>query len=253
MQHRIRPAPVDPHPADAPRIPINTQTWESLSMLHWTVPAGRVQRLLPRGLIVDEYDGQTWLGVVPFVMSGVRVPPFPALGPRSTFPELNVRVYVYDLEGNRGVWFLGLWCTSRGFVASTRALGLPYHRARGEAQPAPGRTLSYRFLRADSAALTAPSDISFNATVRAANDVDATTGLEAWLTARWNMFAYRAGRLWRYPVHHEPWSLRAAIVEDLGTNAHARFGFSQPRIEPIAHVAEPVHTLVSAPRPCGMR
>lgn len=271
MRDRVLPAPIDLRPAPPPRIPIHAQTWESLSLLHWPVPVDRVRRLLPRGLIVDEYDGWTWLGVVPFVMSGVRVPPLPALGPGATFPELNVRVYVHDLDGNRGVWFLGLWCTSPGFVASTRALGLPYHRARGSMlAPHPGER-RYRFARSGSEAGPgaglgswlgsgrprvsdpAGSDIAFSATVRAAGAIDAGSGLEAWLTARWNMFAYRAGRLWRYPVHHEPWRLRAAVVDGLRTDVHESFGFSPPRVEPLAHVADPVHTLVSAPRPCRPR
>lgn len=259
--HRVHPAPIDPDPPAAPRVPINAQTWGSLSLLHWPVPVAAVQRLLPSGLIVDEREGRTWLGVVPFVMSGVRVPPLPDLGRRSTFPELNVRVYVHDLEGHRGVWFLGLWCTSPGFVASTRALGIPYHRAQGSVRSERSGELSYRFLRSGSGA----ADIAFSATVfagkaglagktaRAGDTADASSGLEVWMTARWNMFAFRAGRLWRYPVHHEPWRLRTAAVDGLRTNAHERFGFSPPRIPPLVHLADPVHTLVSPPRACPAR
>lgn len=260
----VDPQPIDAHPPARPRLPINAQTWESLSLLHWEVPAEEVQALLPEGLIVDRYDGRTWFGVVPFVMSSVRVPPLPALGARSRFPELNARVYVHDFAGNRGVWFLSLWCSSAGFVASARALGLPYHRALSHARRAGAAEtadaaamadtapmLGYRFLRSGSR--LSESGVSFGAKVRALEPVDASSGLEAWLTARWNTFARRGGRLWRYPVHQEPWRLRAATAESLVTDLHGRFGFAPPRAAPLAHVAEPVHALVSRPRLCPRR
>lgn len=244
--------PIDPQPPAASRVLLNAQTWESLALLHWPVPAERVQQLLPPGLVVDEHEGETWLGVVPFAMSGVRVPPLPAIPRCSAFPELNVRVYVHDLAGNRGVWFLGLWCSNAAFVAAARTLGLPYHRALAHTRTMPGSgpglvsgadpVRAYRFLRSGGAA------ISFSATVRAGETVDASAGLAAWLTARWNMFAFRGGRLWRYPVHHEPWTLRRAVAEGLHTDAHPRFGFPPPTIPPLVHLAEPVHALVGPPR-----
>ncbi len=244
--------PIDPEPGPRPRLPINAQTWESLAMLHWPVSTAQVQTLLPEGLITDEHEGQSWLGVVPFAMSAVRVPPLPALGGLARFPELNVRVYAHDLEGNRGVWFLGLWCSSPLFIGAAHALGLPYHRAEGETARrdagAGGRgELRYRFTG------IAPAGIEFRATLSEATGrgtVDASLGLEAWLTARWNMFSLRAGRLWRYPVHHEPWRLRLAEAEKLHTDAPARFGFDAPERPALMHIADPVHALVSPPRVC---
>lgn len=185
---------VDAQPPRAPRPVINSQRWQSLALLHWQVPVDEVRRRLPPGLFVDEFEGRTWLGVVPFVMAGVRMPPLPAVPRWSLFPELNARVYVHDAAGNRGVWFLGLWCSNAGFVASARALGLPYHRTTCRVSTdSEGHVRSYEFARRRSAR----AGLSFSATVRAAEAVDADSGLNAWLTARWNMFAFRGGRLWR--------------------------------------------------------
>ncbi|MFV0435489.1 MAG: YqjF family protein [Leucobacter sp.] len=243
----VHVASIDPRPPAAARMPINAQTWESLSLLHWEVPVSAVQRRLPPGLIADELDGRTWLGVVPFVMSGVRVPPLPAIPRWSVFPELNARVYVHDLAGNRGVWFLNLWCSSGGFVASARALGLPYRRAHahvGLARTTGGAdAVAYRFLRSRRRAA-----ISFEAAISAAEAADASSGLTAWLTARWNMFAVRGGRLWRYPVHHEPWTLCRAITDELRTDVPERLGFAISGVPPLAHVADAVHALVGVPR-----
>lgn len=222
---------------------LNAQTWESLSFIHWRVPAAEVRALLPAGLEVDEYDGETWLGVVPFVMAEVRVPPLPALAGWSRFPELNLRVYVRDRAGNRGVWFLGLWCTSPVFVAAARSLGLPYRRARASVaiEPGPAGARRYRF----------EQGASFRATVRAGEPVTADAGLAAFLTARWSMFAMRGGRLWRYPVTHEPWTLRTGALDELDTDLADRFGLPGPAAAPLVHVADPVHALAGPPRRAG--
>jgi uncharacterized protein YqjF (DUF2071 family) len=55
-----------------------TQRWELLTFLHWPYEPRLVQALLPPGLTVETYDGQAWVGLVPFRM---RVAPFrlPAL------------------------------------------------------------------------------------------------------------------------------------------------------------------------------
>jgi uncharacterized protein YqjF (DUF2071 family) len=255
------PHPITADPGGASAFVVNRQTWAAVSLLHWQVDRARVQALLPEGLFVDEYEGQTWLGVVPFLMTDVRVPPVPAMRGGSTFPELNVRVYVHDRAGHRGVYFLGLWCTNAPFVALTRALGIAYHRVAGQVH-GPGSTgrdlagevahrqsfLRYEFLRLSTK--RPASNIRFSATVRAEGDVDASRGLEAWTTARWNMFAERGGALWRYPVHHEPWQLRTATVERLQTNVLERFGFAARAAPDFVHQADPVHTLVSAPRLC---
>ena len=67
----------------------------------------RVRPLVPQHLSIDTYDGQAWLGVVPFTMWGVRpylTPPVPGL---NSFHELNVRTYVH-YEGVPGVLFLSM-------------------------------------------------------------------------------------------------------------------------------------------------
>src|SRR4029078_3618766 len=70
------------------------QRWSRLLFLHWPIPAEEVRPLLPRGLTLDTYAGQGWVGLVPFVVSGARpvyLPPVPGL---SRFVEVNVRTYV---------------------------------------------------------------------------------------------------------------------------------------------------------------
>jgi uncharacterized protein YqjF (DUF2071 family) len=70
------------------------QTWHDLLFAHWPLPHATLRPLVPAQLELDQFDGQCWVGVVPFRMSGVTgrtMPPLPGL---SSFPELNVRTYV---------------------------------------------------------------------------------------------------------------------------------------------------------------
>ncbi len=86
--------------------------WESLLFLHWRVDSEEVQKTLPRGLIVDTFNGEAWLGIVPFFMRNVRLVGLPVLPWFSHFQELNVRTYVYDLQGFLGFGFTRLIVTS---------------------------------------------------------------------------------------------------------------------------------------------
>ncbi|NDO90948.1 YqjF family protein [Cellulosimicrobium composti] len=237
------------------RLVVSAQQWEDLTFLHWPVEPGLVQRWLPPGLVVQTVGGATWVGVVPFLMADVRVPPLPALGGWSRFAELNVRVYVRDRAGTEGVWFGGLWATRRAFVAAARAAGVPYHPAAGVVEADGPDVVRYRFratgrrgpfrVAHEHPALTGGR---LTAVVRAHEEVDATSGLASWLTARWSGYGFRAGRPWRFPVAHEPWTLRRGTLDVLETDLPERLGLpgGEP---PLVHVAAPVAARFAVPRP----
>ena len=84
------------------------QGWHDLTALHWRYEPAEVQALLPKGFVVDTFDGSAWVGLIPFHMRRVRIPGLPPFGPLSTFPETNVRTYIVDPAGRRGVFFLSL-------------------------------------------------------------------------------------------------------------------------------------------------
>ena len=104
------------------RRPVMRQSWEHLFFLHWRVDPAEVAKLLPAGLTVDTFEGQTYLGVIGFRMSQVRPIGLPALPWLSYFNELNVRVYVRDASGEPGVWFLSLDCDRWPAVRIARAV-----------------------------------------------------------------------------------------------------------------------------------
>src|SRR3982750_2959300 len=70
------------------------QTWDDLLFAHWRVSAAAVREHVPDALAVAEHDGSAWLGVTPFVVTGLRARGMLPLPLVSSFLELNVRTYV---------------------------------------------------------------------------------------------------------------------------------------------------------------
>lgn len=185
--------------------------WLNLLFAHWPVDAQQLQALLPRGLELDLFDGEAWLGIVPFTMADVAPRGIPALGRFSQFPEINVRTYVRhgDLPG---IHFLSLDAASRPTVeGARRVFHLPYFRARMSSEREDGRIV-YRTERVDRRGPPA----AFAASYRPTGPVEpsARGSLEAWLTVRKRLFsADRRGRIWRTEIDHGPWPLQPAEAE----------------------------------------
>ncbi len=64
--------------------------------------------MIPLELTLDTWEGQAWVGLVPFYMSGVRPWWSPAIPGVSSFCETNVRTYVHFRGRDPGVYFLSL-------------------------------------------------------------------------------------------------------------------------------------------------
>src|SRR3954463_726457 len=121
----------DHRPWPLPRGPwLGRQTWNDLLFAHWPCPSSMLRPLVPAGLQIQECEGTSWVGVVPFHMTGVMARGLPDVPGLSAFPELNLRLYV-ERDGKPGVWFISLDATNALAVwAARRFFHLPYHRAR---------------------------------------------------------------------------------------------------------------------------
>lgn len=197
-----RPWPLPPRPWAV------AMSWRDLAFFHWPVSADVLRRFLPQGLALDTFEGEAWLGVVPFWMSGVRLrftPPLPGL---ATFAELNVRTYV--VAGDKpGVWFFSLDAASRIAVRGARALfHLPYFDARMSVSRE-GDIVGYRSERTHRGAPGAVFAGRYRGLGPARGD-----SLERWLTERYCLYAAnRQGRLFRGEIHHRAWPLQVAEAE----------------------------------------
>jgi uncharacterized protein len=204
---------------------------------------------LPRELELDTFDGQAWLGIVPFRMSGVRLRGLPRLPGLSAFPELNVRTYVR--HGTRpGVWFFSLDAANRLAVAGARAwFRLPYFRARMSCSRA-GEDVIYASTRTHPGAPGAALAGRYGPRGETASPRPGTH--EHWLTERYCLYARsRPGSLWRAEIHHAPWRLQAAEAAFArNTMAHG-LGLELPARAPLLHFARRQDVVVWAPRRMG--
>lgn len=123
-------ARVDHRPWPVPDRPwIWRQTWHDLLFAHWPVAASALRRLVPSRLTIQEHGGTSWVGLVPFRMSGVTLRGVPGVPGLSAFPEMNLRLYV-EVDGRPGVWFISLDAARTLAVWTARRLvHLPYFRA----------------------------------------------------------------------------------------------------------------------------
>ncbi|HEX4404089.1 MAG TPA: DUF2071 domain-containing protein, partial [Polyangia bacterium] len=161
---------------------------------HWPVPAARLRSLVPSSVTIQEHDGTSWVGVVPFRMEGVTPRPLPSVPGVSAFAELNLRLYV-EVAGKPGVWFVSLDAASRFAVwAARRFFHLPYFHAAMEAR-SDGARVHYRSERRAAGPRVAFRG-SYGATAEVAASRPGT--LEHFLTERYCLYTQdRVGAILR--------------------------------------------------------
>lgn len=223
------------------------QNWSDLTFLHWTVAPETIQTLLPPGLEVDTYEGNAFVGLVPFTMTGVRPVGFPAFSPLSDFHETNVRTYVHHQGRDPGVWFFSLDAANATAVRLARAwFKLPYHYARmrlTRAETASGpATIAYRSERLWPAPI--PATCGVRCTPLGGTAPAAPGTLEHFLAERYLLYAYAGGHLYRGQVHHTPYPLQRAEIADLTESMIAAAGIHRPDTVPLAHYAKGVQVEV---------
>jgi uncharacterized protein len=205
--------------------------WENLLFLHWAWDMGAIQKTLPPGLVVDTFEGQAWLGVVPFFMCRVHPRGLPCVPWLSDFLELNVRTYVRDARGVPGVWFYSLSCNQPLAVRLARSFfHLNYVDARMGARRENARVVYHSERRSGVAAeFQYGSSGPFRPTE--------VGSLEFFLAERYELYSVdRRGRLFRGKVHHPPYSLAAAEVGAWSFEPALADGFSEP-CRPPDHMA----------------
>ena len=225
---------------------IMAQRWHDLLFAHWPLPPEKMRELVPPELEHDCFEGQSWIGIVPFRMSGVRLKGTPGVPGLSAFPELNVRTYV-KLEDKPGVWFFSLDAASRVAVEVARAwFHLPYFSA-AMAAAGEGAEIAYRSLRTDRRG----RDALLVARYRPVGDCFlAKTGtLAHFLTERYCLYARRQqGRLLRAEIHHAPWQLQNASATFEKNTMTAGLGV-ELKGAPLLYFSKLQEVVVWAPEP----
>lgn len=215
-----------------------TQRWNDLLFAHWPVPASQIEALLPEGLEPDLFQGSAWLGVVPFWLDRIKVRGFPSVPGLRSFPDLNVRTYVRDVQtGTPGMFFFSLDATNLLAVAIAHSFfHLPYHWAEMRLDQRSEREFSFYSRRRFT-----QDPVVFRARYRGLGPtrrvVEARSGsLEYFLMERSSLFTRnRAGQAIRSSLHHVPWPLEDAEAEIEQNDLAKSIGIELPDIEPVLH------------------
>jgi hypothetical protein len=225
--------------------PIGHHVWSNLLFVHWRVPAELVRPLIPEELSLDTWDGDAWVGLVPFDMSGVRPWWFPAVPAVSNFLETNVRTYVHFRGRDPGVWFLSLEASSSLAVRVARwRWHLPYFRA-GMTLDRRDDTFEYRSrrlwpgpagagcgIRAEIGSLLGHDEA--HRSLPAGQALPGT--IEHFLVERYVLYAQSArGALYSGRVCHTPYPVREARLAGLQDTLLPAAGIIPP--EPPCHTA----------------
>ncbi|MCW2606979.1 MAG: hypothetical protein JWO60_1672 [Frankiales bacterium] len=218
-------SPVALHPVARP---VFTQHWGELAFLHWPVDPALVAPLLPPGTTPDVVDGQTWVGLVPFRMSRVRILGTPPLPHLSAFAETNVRLYAVDRDGRRGVVFRSLEAARLLPVLAARwTYHLPYLWARMRLER-DGDVRRYTTSRR----WPGPRGVGGTVALRVGAPVEPDP-LAHFLTARWGLYStWYGGRTAGAPVDHPPWPLHTATLLELTDGLVEAAGLPAPQGAP---------------------
>jgi uncharacterized protein YqjF (DUF2071 family) len=222
--------------------PVMHQRWEDLTFLHWRYPVAALRPMVPATLALDVYDGMAWVGVSPFKVTALRLPHMASLPWLSTFPETNVRTYVVDAHGYRGVWFFSLDAARLAAVVGARlAYALPYFWANMRVD-VDGLFASYTSTRLHGNNARNESRVHVGPPIAQPSDLD------LFLTARFRLYAQRNGTLLRADIEHPPWPLQRATVLRVEQTLIQAAGLPPTEGVPLAHFSRGVDVRIGPPR-----
>jgi uncharacterized protein len=223
--------------------PIMHQNWENLLFLHWPMDPVLIRPLIPAHLEIDTFEGQAWISITPFNLTGLRLVSAPPILGLNSFDELNVRTYVH-LNGTPGIWFFSLDASKLipAMVARIFFM-LPYFKADIDSGEKEGE---FRF----SSKRLLQSAAQFHATWRSGvrlrdPDIDS---LAFFLVERYGYFAVKDdGSVWLTRIYHHPWILEEATVGLCESTMISALGIPQPEGPPLAHFSRFLNVQIWAP------
>jgi uncharacterized protein YqjF (DUF2071 family) len=217
--------------------PFLTARWQDLAIITYEAPRELLEPRVPRGLELDEWDGRVFVSLVAFDFRDCRV-----LGVRwpglVNFPEVNLRFYVREPSGRRGVVFVREFVPSRVIAWVARAIyGEPYSRVAmsSRVESGDGRVAVNHALKLGGS----PGRVKVEA--QAAAFTPTPTSIEHHFKEHSWGYGTRAGRTTIYEVRHEVWQVRRNPRAEVGLDFGAAYGPEWG----ILSGAEPAHVMLA--------
>jgi uncharacterized protein YqjF (DUF2071 family) len=221
---------------------IMRQVWNDLLFAHWPVPPEVMRPLIPAQFDLDNFDGQCWIGVVPFHMTNVRIRAFSPIPFTYRFAELNVRTYVV-YKNRPGVYFFSLdAATAPAVWAARNFFHLPYFNARMPFK-VEGDNVTYSSTRTHHHAPPARLEVTYGPTGPVYR---AQPGrIDDWLTARYCLYTTDSRqRVYRGEIRHQPWPLQAAQATFTANTMAGAAGITLPESAPLLQFAKRLEVLI---------
>ena len=217
--------------------PVMHQNWGKLLFMHWRMKEELLRPHIPPELEIDTYGGSAWLAITPFTMWDIRafppfIPPIPGL---NSMHELNVRTYVH-YNGVPGVWFFSLDTDSAPAALAARTFfHLPYFDAEIDLEQNDD-VIDYELMRRDE------PKAEFQASWKIGKELPRSQpgSREFFLTERYILYTEDDGELYRAQVHHEPWTLQQAELQEFSSDIITANGLPATTGQPILHYAEEI-------------
>ena len=209
--------------------------------MHWPISPEVLRPFIPPALEIDTFDGEAWIGVVPFRMTGIRPRYLPSMPWVSAFAELNVRTYV-KYKGQRGVWFMSLDAANPLGVRMARwQFHLPYYDAKMSSIDT-GNEIQYASTRTHKNTAAAKYVANYRPVSEAYKTLDGT--IDHWLTELYCFFAADTdGNIYRGDVEHQPWPLQIAEAEVKQNSMTDALGIALPDRKPLLHFSRGVEVV----------
>ncbi|SDN76762.1 YqjF family protein [Alkalicoccus daliensis] len=211
------------------------QNWNDLLFIHYPIAIEDLRTHIPEELEIDTFEGQAWIGIVPFLGTENQARKFGRIFSADDFLELNVRTYV-TYKGEKAVYFFTMDADSSLVVRTARSVvGLPYYHADMKIEEKDG-TIKYESKRTHDGKAKASFSCSYAPVSKPSKSKPDT--LTHWLTERYALLKAKNGKVTKGPIHHEPWELREA---ELTIHKNELLDFINPEIsktEPLVHYSK---------------
>ena len=191
---------------------ILNQSWKDISFMHWKVDKNLLSKIIPKGLVLDLYEDEAYVGVIPFMMKNVRPRWGPSISFISNFLEFNIRTYVKSRK-TKGVFFLTLDAQSMiTRIFASNFYHLPYRYSRGYVR-GKGKFYSWKSRR-----LIGDFGLEGSCEGMSEYSYAEKKSLEEFLFERYYLFVTNRGKILKGRIYHKPWKLKVAKSKLINNN-----------------------------------
>lgn len=182
------------------------QEWNNTIFLHWQVELSELEKLVPKELEIDLFDGNPWVSVVAFTMEKIRPRNLPSFPPISDFDEINIRTYVKS-NNKTGVYFLSIEGGTKLSCKVAKSLSeLPY------------RFSKIKRTKNNYVAYNSEFNDKLNIEFAIGKEIKEKTKLDKWLTERYALFQDTGKSINEFEIHHLEWPINEIDLKRVALN-----------------------------------